>query len=313
MDEIKYFLKKIVFFALFTLTIWILMWGLATAFPVVESLFIAQTDNDGATNLRSAELMEFKDSSSVADVLFLGSSTCYRGLNPHALSSLGLSGFSLCSPAQAFGNSLYLLEFGLDRFHPTTVLLDIYPDLWGQSNPVSLESSRDWIVNNNYVAHSSFHKMAIASHDPYTFLLQKGYSLMRLFRPADLGNFDTNRQEYLGRGFVATDFTPVETFSCQHKRKEMTLAESRTLDKIRHKISAAGGQLILVNPPQLCEEIFELPSQFRDLPLIDGNEWPQAKKATNYFDDHHLVRIGAESYSTWLTSRLNSMIDASKN
>ena len=67
--------------------------------------------------------------------------------------------------------------------------------------------------------------------------------------------------------------------------------------------------LLLVNPPQLCEEVFEKPEAMEGLPWIEGNEWPLAKVDTLYYDDHHLRGVGAELYSEWLAERVVALMD----
>ena len=67
--------------------------------------------------------------------------------------------------------------------------------------------------------------------------------------------------------------------------------------------------LLLVNPPQLCEEVFEKPEVMEGLPWIEGNEWPLAKVDTLYYDDHHLRGVGAELYSEWLAERVVALMD----
>ena len=67
--------------------------------------------------------------------------------------------------------------------------------------------------------------------------------------------------------------------------------------------------LILVNPPQLCEEVFEKPEVMEGLPWIEGNDWPLAKVDTLYYDDHHLRGVGAELYSEWLAGQVAALLD----
>lgn len=67
--------------------------------------------------------------------------------------------------------------------------------------------------------------------------------------------------------------------------------------------------LLLVNPPQLCEEVFEKPEVMEGLPWIEGNDWPLAKVDTLYYDDHHLRGVGAELYSEWLAEQVEALID----
>lgn len=67
--------------------------------------------------------------------------------------------------------------------------------------------------------------------------------------------------------------------------------------------------LLLVNPPQLCEEVFEKPEVMAGLPWIESNDWPLAKVDTLYYNDHHLRGVGAELYSKWLAEQMAALID----
>ena len=67
--------------------------------------------------------------------------------------------------------------------------------------------------------------------------------------------------------------------------------------------------LLLVNPPQLCEEVFEKPEVMEGLPWMEGNDWPLAKVDTLYYDEHHLRGVGAELYSAWLAEQVAALID----
>ena len=64
----------------------------------------------------------------------------------------------------------------------------------------------------------------------------------------------------------------------------------------------------MVNPPQLCEEVFDKPKVMEGLPWIEGNDWPLAKVDTLYYDDHHLRGVGAELYSEWLAGQVAARI-----
>ena len=67
---------------------------------------------------------------------------------------------------------------------------------------------------------------------------------------------------------------------------------------------------LLVNPPQMCEEVFEKPEIMEGLPWIEGNDWPLAKVDTLYYDDHHLHGVGAELYSEWLAGQIESLLES---
>jgi len=84
---------------------------------------------------------------------------------------------------------------------------------------------------------------------------------------------------------------------------------SRAFQPILNTCERQRIQLILLNPPQLCEEVFEKPEVMEGLPWIEGNDWPLAKVDTLYYDDHHLRGVGAELYSKWLAGEVLALMD----
>ena len=84
---------------------------------------------------------------------------------------------------------------------------------------------------------------------------------------------------------------------------------SKALSRISDFCESKGVKLLLINPPQLVEEIFD-PSPFaRDFTWIDGNNWHGAKTPSNYYDDHHLVGVGAQRYSEWLCHEVTQALE----
>ena len=61
------------------------------------------------------------------DVWFFGSSTCYSGIDPHALQAFGFNGFNFCSSSQAITNSEYILGAATHHHDPAIIALDVYP------------------------------------------------------------------------------------------------------------------------------------------------------------------------------------------
>ena len=53
------------------------------------------------------------------DALHLGSSTCYRSMDPHVFADYELNTFNLCSSSQTFFNSFYMMKWALDHGHST--------------------------------------------------------------------------------------------------------------------------------------------------------------------------------------------------
>ena len=96
------------------------------------------------------------------------------------------------------------------------------------------------------------------------------------------------------------------------KTVSMSKTISNAITKIADLCESKGVMLVLVNPPQLVEEVFERPSCTREFIWIDGNLWPGAKTPSNYYDDHHLVGEGAKRYSKWLSNQVERSLNAKK-
>ena len=80
------------------------------------------------------------------------------------------------------------------------------------------------------------------------------------------------------------------------------------LSSIRETCEEKGIKLLLVNPPQPCEEVFEKPEVMKGLPWIEGNDSPLAKVDTLYYDDHHLRGVGTDLYSGWLAEKVETVL-----
>ena len=293
-------------FALFAVTAWLGMFWVISHSYTLEYRLIGQETNWGYVNQRTSEWAAKAEHTE--DVLFFGSSTCYSGIDPHALEAFGMNGFNFCSSSQAVGNSALLLDAALQDHRPNVVALDVYPWIWGATGP-AIESTKDWIVNSNLRgSHWSraYRWLALESADLFTIFTSAYYDLVRPSKPAGANPHlpDDPKGDYRGLGFVARSFAPLDSIECEDLYREMSEFECEAISDMRAQCEAAGAQLVVINPPQLCEETFEKPACFEGLTYIDGNRWPGAKTPQHYYDDHHLVEAGALSYSAWLAAEI---------
>ncbi len=79
------------------------------------------------------------------DILFLGSSHAYRGLDPRVFKKHGISSFNLGSSSQTPINTKVLLSQYLDKINPKMVILEVYS---GTLSADGVESSLDILSNN---------------------------------------------------------------------------------------------------------------------------------------------------------------------
>lgn len=291
-------------FGAFTVMVWGLIFLACSQSFTMEYRLIAQESNWGYVNQRSSEWATKSDHTE--DVLFFGPSTCYSGIDPSSLSAYGLQGFNFCSSAQKMGNALELIKAALGVATPKFIVLDVYPKIWGTGH-VGFESSKDWIINSNLREENwsrAYRAMAWESKDLFTLLQTVYYDAVRPFVKAGSNSnlVEDKNGIYRGLGWVERTFPVIDSVYCETERVEMTEFECKAVESIQAICDTRDIQLILLNPPQLCEEEFELPECFEGLIYIDGNHWPGAKVPQFYYDDHHLVGAGARGYSDWLAN-----------
>ena len=77
------------------------------------------------TSTRIAEASQTHD----IDILFLGSSHCYRSFDPRFYASKGLSSFNLGSSNQTPLQSEMLMRLFLDSLNPRIVIVEVHPDV----------------------------------------------------------------------------------------------------------------------------------------------------------------------------------------
>ena len=94
----------------------------------------------GFLNTRIKDIANYRD----VDVLFLGSSHCYRTFDTRFYRSHGISCFNLGSSNQTPMQTLVLLKAYLDSLAPRYVVFEVHPDIMDQDG---VESAVDLLIN----------------------------------------------------------------------------------------------------------------------------------------------------------------------
>lgn len=305
----KAFLLRVCLFLAFMPLGWAVLFVLAMMNSGIESRFIAQERNWGFVNAKSLEWAQLRHSTPF-NVFAFGSSTCHSGIDPRAFEARNIKLFNFCSSSQSIPHSLPLIEAAFEDQTPEMLLLDVYPAIWDKES-VSAEPVRDWIVNGNlWDAHwaKAYGKLTLASHAPFAWMTMLYYPFRRKLSPGGKNAPVDPNGLYEGRGFVFRTFPALSEMPLDDpKDVSMSSTVSAALLRISDLCDSRGVKLILINPPQLVEEVFD-PSTFaRDFIWVDGNKWPGAKLPSNYYDDHHLVGEGAQRYSEWLSVQVTQI------
>ena len=132
-------------FALRLLAFWasaftVLLLFAAFTGPEKEGEWFAVRNSEHDTYRRIPEYRQWAKQGA-PELLILGPSTGYLGIDPAAFETLGHSAFNLASAMQTPEVSLALLNWSLGMgAKPDAILLDVYPRVWSQS---SLPSTGD--------------------------------------------------------------------------------------------------------------------------------------------------------------------------
>lgn len=288
---------------------WFLVLAICARQPTVFRYLIGTESLKGGTWHRTHEWNEHRDLRQDVDVLFFGSSTCYCGIDPHALAPHGLKGFNFCSSGQRLGTSQLLLSAALSESQPRCVAVDLFPELWPGS-PHGVEAARDWALNaergTSAVWPSAIFENAWSSGNVYNALLAMAQSFNEGMGWRVHSRVNDPLSQYKGLGFVERHYPQLpEAPDCHHPQR-LAFREDlcELLNQIRHQCTDASASLVLILPPELCPEPYDRPECWANIPIIDGNEWPGANSPAQYYDEHHLVAAGARSYSDWLSREL---------
>ena len=263
------------------------VWFVALNVSVVQTHLVAKQSDEGGTRLRTEEFESaYKEPTDSLDFLFLGSSTCYCGIDPLALEVKGYSSFSLCSSAQTLFNSTQVLDYAKQHCTPKYVVIDVYPELWSGPSS-SLECERDWIINGP--------SLPLERIDPYNAFLKLYFSISNAIGIHHIPAKEEEYDRYSGLGFVERSLPAIKTVDCDSVRTlEFPPQLSAIVDSFRY-------ETILIIPPLYCPDDYVFPESFT---VIDGGQWPGASYKSSYYDDHHLNASGALTYSGWLSEEL---------
>ena len=119
----KQFLLKLLLFAPFAVLFYVgmvILWGELAPVPLKKNLIY----NRGTFGHTFSRLGEAKHTTNV-DVLFLGSSTAYRGFDTEFFREQGLKTFNLGSSSQTPTQPHLLLKKYLDGLHPKLVVYEV--------------------------------------------------------------------------------------------------------------------------------------------------------------------------------------------
>jgi poly-D-alanine transfer protein DltD len=303
------FIKKILkFFFLSTLIYIILV--IMMGFFVPQSLLPNVKYHKGGYGHMLTRLNE-ADSVSETDVLVVGSSHAYRGLDPRIFQSNNIKLFNLGSSAQTPLQSELLLNNYLDKIKTDVVLFVVSPMLFENKG---VESSLDVIANSDLSMELATLVFKMKEWSVFnTFLYSFGAQLKqpRLILKEEIVKGDDT---YISGGFVEKKLKHIETQQVFKNRKSFFLeSQKESFEKSLTKIHSKKIKVILIQPPvvkELYESIEnneEIDFYFSNFPGVEYynmNKLLNLESKSHFYDSHHLNQEGVKLFNEFLIGKV---------
>ena len=246
-----------------------------------------------------------------SDILILGSSHAYRGLDTRIISKLGKSTFNIGSNSQTPVQSKILAERYLSKLNPELVLFEVYPMTFTMDG---VESSLDLISNSDMDL--SLARLVLEHKNPKV-LNTAIYASVRQVLNLDESFIEekTNKTgTYISGGFVEAPLKTYQYESYEEQKWNFEQSQFDALDRTLKLIESTGAKCILLYSPITSNNYNSYTNQayFDSLMktkanYIDFNPLVQLDDSLHFYDSHHLNQSGVELYNNELVQVLDSL------
>jgi hypothetical protein len=300
-----YHIAKLLFYAIFIYLGILIICGEKNSFNVKANLHYCK-GSFGHTFSRLSEVKHYND----LDILFLGSSHCYRSFDTRIFKNHGFKTFNLGSSSQTPIQTQALINRYLNKLNPKLVVYEVYPITFEIDG---VESSLDIVSNDLNDIHSL--EMALKVNDLsvyntliYAYIQDVFRSNQDFKEPVEKEN-----DRYISGGFVERELG----FSSQQKfeKKELKIRNEQlqAFEEIVNTIKNANIELLLVYAPipKKNYERFINNDQFDQTmsglgTYINFNEIMDLNDSISFFDGDHLNQNGVIQFNKELIDMIRS-------
>jgi hypothetical protein len=311
----RFFGRAIVFIAsLFILWLGIVIVA-GNAGKSFQSIFRQYTNIPvGVAHRGESSLARFRELQTVSDVdiIFIGSSHCYRGFDPRIFKTLGLKTFNMGSTAQTPLNSYYLIRDKLDQLKPKLVIIELYPAmLEGDGAESTLDLLVNLPINKDMIEMSLATKSFMAVN---ALLLE----MLRIHRPPidSVPIKMPSSDKYVSGGYVERVDPPLSNRIFQSRELSINnrqLGYLAGITRMTRKFNSKVMLVILPIPFELRQSIanydrivdkISIFAKAHDVDFIDFNNRMQFDTETDFFDTDHLSQSGVNKFNKMLINIL---------
>ncbi len=293
------FFKKIFFFFIFTIPIYFLLlilWGEFVPNKFKNNLNYKQ-GSIGQMQLRLEELKKLNK----VDILFLGSSTSYRGFDTRIFNKLGYTSFNLGSSAQTPIQTKYLLMRYLKKANPKLLIIDVNPLMFTIDG---VESSLDLISNDDFNADMIKMAMSVNNLKVYNTLIYD------YFKDKIIGkkNYQTkvirNDATYISGGYVEHKLSYFKKIQYKDQEWNYSKLQFSIFDEIITFLKSNRINYVIVQSPITPKLYFS--HQNNDFfdhfmkkrgQYFNFNQIISLDDSLHFVDAYHLNQDGVEKYN----------------
>lgn len=264
----------------------------------------------GDAFLRFREIQHRKN----VDVLFMGSSHCFRSFDPRVFLRHNLTSFNMGSRAQTPLNSYYLLRKHIGRLRPRLVIVETYYEMFGLDGTESLCEMAE-----NIPLESNIWQTAVS-------IRKIGAVNVLLTRVMDLDHESLasvsaalpDHDSYVGSGYVETRADYKGNWNMNSHRIAINSRQFEYLKRILRLASDHGSCVVLVTQPlpgitrdailnraEVSQRISDVARDV-DVEFLDFNDETFLDEEEYYFDYHHLNQRGVEIFNERLLQELRA-------
>lgn len=312
MNQLGKFLKRALLFVIAFPFVWfafIVLWG--TVVPEKYRNNLIYSPAQGFMNLRMVEA----DTTEDVDVLIVGSSHAYRGIDPRRLEDNGIEAFNLGSSLQTPVQTHFLLRKYLGQMKPKIVVFEVGYKTFSSDG---VEGAIDLIVNSadfdwDLVRMAvELNQVTVYNSLAYTFFRKKIVGETR----ADYLARHSAADRYISGGFVERkipDYEGPNEFKSQVQ--PVSSLQQRSFEDCLQYLRNHDAKTILIQTPILHDyytsirNIQEFDEYFRMVSVRGGyynfsDSIYEEKKF--FYDHHHLNSVGVERFNEDLVNVLRT-------
>lgn len=304
------FLTKLAVFLLIGVALYVAAMAILGSMPLEHNKIVVR-GNDGHLLSRYREAQTYGN----VDVLFVGSSHCYRTFDTRYYAEKGLHTFNLGSSNQTPIQTLALLRLCLDSLNPRFVVFEVHPDVFSNQG---VESSVDLLSNCPLT--KSLTRMAFATPSLRTFnaLTYAALDKFALHRYASASEDSIIRgNAYISGGFVERDADAFQPAKLAKRDIEICGKQTANLRECLAMLQRRGISCCLVEVPssQALRNAYANHSTFEESMGANGlyfncNAYPELTSrlvdSIHFADEDHLNQQGVAVFNEFFYNTILS-------